>query len=344
MIVLVSAGCSQDPVDQLRDYPTRLARTLELELPELAVVAVAPMLTPRQLQLPLQPQSASLLDFLALGRCQLGTVVAEGNSSLGKVAGASQQMHQQRDFILQAPACIEQLQAANDHQLADKLGQVLQQKQQQRLTLWWNAWFGSEEWRLFSSVSADLQPWQPGDDGYQSAALTALDYAIALGRNWQQQDWNYDAAEMEHQLQQLLLSEGLGRWLRTQQWLTAQLQQLTALLEQRQRQRPLCPRGHKTVAAEILQNVVVKFYVGEFQPYMSRNDRFGGELLPRLQQLLALMSADSPSNYVQTPQWQQLQRLAEQLQSTREAFQQASRNHVRAISQTLAACGMSPAG
>jgi len=343
--ILPGAGCSSDSASKLNEYPERIARTLDRpHSPETATAAAVPERPQaRDLRFEITSSSLDLLDFLSLNQCRLGQAVAKGNSALGKVAAPSQVMHQQRDFLLWAPACIEQL-AAEEPDLSQVLADALQQKQQQRMKLWWNGWFAGEEWQALAARSARLLDWSstPEDsatsDAHMSLTLAALDYALAQGAAWQQQQYGYDESLMEHHLQQLLLGESIGRWARSQYELTRRLNQVSDMLLWRQLEKPLCPAGSKTPTAEILQNVLHKFYLVGLQPYMSRNDRFGGELMQRLLALQELMV-----DYRAEHQLVVYQSWLKQLQQNRDEFQQASQRHVRLMSETLQSCGMMPA-
>ncbi|WP_084644816.1 DUF3080 family protein [Oceanobacter kriegii] len=298
---LLLSGCVSTTEDQLDEYPERMARALSLEdqaAGPTSEYAVPERPSARALRIGLAAPDIDLLDFLSLNQCRLGAVVAQGNSVLGKVAAPSQVLHQQRDFINWGPECVEQLRE-DKPELAQALASALQLKHQQRLALWWNAWLGGEEWQALTARSAPLLDWQQDNDGHISATLAALDYALALGErmaaetDWKTAHIEYDADVFEQQLQSLLLGESIGRWARTQQQLTHRLNRVADLLEYRLTQRPLCPTGRKTPDADIVQNVLHKFYLTGLQPYMSRNDRLGGALLQRLDAIERLLQVST---------------------------------------------------
>ena len=317
-----------DPVERvLTEYPKRLERVLEVEGASNTETAVKPVVRPsrRQLLLPLEQADINLLEFLKLNQCQLGQVVGEKNSVLGKLAQGSQYMHMERDFLIFAPACIA---ALEDQKLVQALGKALEVKQDQRMNVWWNAWIASEEFQQLTSIS--VYPLALSEEAHLQHTLLGFEFALQQGGQWQQQDFEYRTADVEHHLRQWSLGESLGRWQTTQTRLTDILEQTTAMVEQRQQERPLCPTGQKTRKADIVRNVLERFYVGELQPYMSLSDRFGHELLHQLQRIEALMD-DTP---VVWTQW------LNQLHESRARFQQASRTHVQVMSRLFDSCGM----
>ncbi|WP_157729740.1 DUF3080 family protein [Bacterioplanes sanyensis] len=331
---LLLAACSRGPESVLHDYAERVARVVEQPLAEPASVAL-PTLALRELELPLAKADVGLLEFLRLNVCELGMAVGKKNSTLGKVAPPSQRMHMERDFLLLAPDCVAQLQDSRP-ELSNKLQQALQLKQSQRLQQWWNAWLTAKEWQQFiSSAAAPLE--MTGDEpAHLSRSLQALDYAIAQGQRWQQQDYVYNSSDMEFHQQQLLLGETLGKWLHAQALQTDVLNRVAQVLEQRYAEKPLCMTGQQTDKAKILFTVFQKFYLAQVQPYMSRSDQLGQQLLA---DLTALQSTLQQQNITVPKAYQQW--LA-QLQQRQQGFTRASQRHVYAWRTTLTECGFIP--
>jgi hypothetical protein len=322
---------------RLLEYETRLWRVLDGE-----AVTVAPVIPPalpsvRQLSLALSDAgNINILDMLGLDQCALGEVIARRNSSLGKVAGSSGQLLQTREFMLLAPSCIRQLQDENPS-LAATLQQALSVKYQDRLRFWWNAWVAGPEWRGMSSLSAPLLSFDEQRRGHLDVTLKILEEALRQQQRWQSGELEADdlAVHLHTRLQQLLQGESVGRWLVTQVALTASLNRINQMLAERQQHHPLCPSGRQTPRAEIVQNVLLRFYIGQLQPYMSATDQFGQSLLPLLDQFWPSgLAAEQPP-----PSW----RLWLQgLHSTRDNMLAASRQHVQQMTAILASCGMAP--
>lgn len=322
---------------RLLEYETRLWRVLEGE-----PVTVAPVIPPvlpsvRQLGLALSDAGhINILEMLGLDLCALGEVIAHRNSSLGKVAGSSGQLLQTREFMLLAPSCIGQLQDENPS-LAATLQQALDIKHRDRLRFWWNAWVAGPEWRGMSSLSAPLLSFDEQRRGHLDVTLNILEEALRQQQHWQSGDLEADdlAVHLNTRLQQLLQGESVGRWLMTQVALTASLNRINQMLAERQQHHPLCPPGRQTSRAKIVQNVLLRFYIGQLQPYMSATDQFGQSLLPLLDQFWpsGLPAEQPPQAW---SQWLQA------LHSTRDNMLAASRQHVQQMTAILASCGMAP--
>lgn len=343
LLLLVAAmlsGCSTGEQAALDDYLERLGRALQAELPESDGEELPAALTDlpgrRQLSVSEPELSINLLDFLSLSSCELGRVLGANNSSLGKLAAPSQRLHLQRDLMLSAPDCLDVLDNSNA-ELADKLRRLMQQKHDARMTYWWNAWFASEEWQAFLSRSEGLLPAgeiSPQGEETTLAATQVFDYLVQQGRQWQSGDWHYDSGVMEAHQQQMLATAAIGRWRLTNRALMEASIRGARLLEQRLGERPLCPAGRLTPQARILRNVFQKFYAGVFQPYLSKTDRFGAELIDYLNAISLL----APISVVDD--WQR--DVVATLESERAAMLQAHRGHVTKWQDILAQCAMMP--
>jgi len=339
---LAGAGCARTTSDQLDDYLNRLSRSLQVDrsdndvaIPMLhpATLSAAPLR--RELMLEESSQSINLLEFLSLSSCELGRTLGARNSSLGKLAQPSQRMHMQRDILLSAPECIDGLRAS-DPELAGKLERIIAEKYDERMRYWWNAWFSSKEWQVFTqqgTASVDKEK----SAAAQLAGLQALDYLILQGERWQGGALDYDSGEMEHHQQQLLASEAVGRWREVNRQLHAMSYEAALLLERRLGARSLCPAGRKTPQAEILQNVFQKFYAGQVQPLLSSKDRFSVELINRLERISRLISDDP---IIVPPEAWRI--WLKELIQEREAMMVAHRLHVTKWQDILTQCGMMP--
>ncbi|MCY0965773.1 DUF3080 family protein [Parathalassolituus penaei] len=314
----------------MMEYQQRLQRVLEQPLPVVEVAQPPSWPGSRALLLPLADAGTiNLIELLGIRECELAEALGRHNSSLGKVAGSSEQWRQAAEFIRLAPACIHQLQAS-DPALAGRLQQALEIKQQQRLQYWWNAWIAGPEWQAAASLAVPVISREEARRGHLAVTLATLDQALGQQQQWLQGQW-HDDGSLNDQLQALREGESIGRWLVTQAALIRSLVQINRLLAEQGEQ--VCPRGQKTPQGEILHNVLLKFYVAQLQPYLSANDRFGSVLLERLQQVWP-----GPG---QPPQaWSDW--LAG-LQQARQQMLAASREHVQRMSAILGRCQLVPA-
>lgn len=327
-------ACSSGSDVMLLDYQQRVARVLELDIQTATDselnLSPLPRIRARDMQLDLADQRIDLLDFLRLSNCALGRVIGQKNSSLGKMAAPSQRLHLERDILTLGPECVAQIEQ-NQPELATKLTDIFEVKRQQRMASWWNAWFTSEEWQQFINPGTELIAAGEPEPAALSTALQAYDYALQQGELWRQMQFDYDSEEMEFHQQQWLFSEAMGQWLTSQRFISRVSYQVANVLQQRQDDRPICPLGRRTKRSEILHTVFLKFYIGQFQPYVSRVDRFGAELLQRLEQGMALVA---PPPLAQ--QWHQA------IIAERQQMRDFNMLHVKAWQATLRQCGLIP--
>ena len=312
------------------EYEQRLQRVLQQPLPVVEGPPVLHWPGVRALQLSLADAGTiNLLELLGIRDCELAEALGRHNSSLGRVAGASEQWRQAAEFIRLAPACITHLQLQNP-QLAQRLQQALDIKQQQRLAYWWNAWLAGPEWQAAASLSVPVLSREESRRGHLAVTLMTLDEAWGQQQRWLHGDW-HDDGRLNGLLQDLLQGESIGRWLVTQAQLTLSLERINGLLAQQQTE--ICPRGHKTPQGEILQNVMLQFYIGQLQPYLSATDRFGAALLERLDSLWPVAAGPAPEDWLQwlAAAHQQRQRLLA-----------ASREHVQRMTAILGRCELAP--
>ena len=106
--------------------------------------------------------------------------------------------------------------------------------------------------------------------------------------------------------------------------------QAHALLQARSGSRPLCANNLRHAAADILPNVMQKFFVAQIQPGAAALHRSYHEMLPPLRDLEATLDAVLPQDY---RQWR----------DTRDGLlsngADAPRRHVTNIQAVLEPCG-----
>lgn len=284
-------GCQRaKDVDYLwQDYGQRLSNVIEHPY-------TAADFVPQQISRPkpvTRPsQTISILETLSLSHCQLGTLIADHNSTLGKVAPPSQQFIYQIRFIQLAPACIATLEAGP---LRRELTQALKQKQD-----------GAME--DFNRVlTRDRSITQSLFIGYDSLVLdkthagrfeleSALGQLLDIKRAIAQQAWQQiDTKQIEPTLALLAHQSLLPKYLRSLSYSQAQLVALNDYLTEHAASIT-CRPGHANHKQEILQNVFHKFYLAQIQAYLSQLN----QLHYRLNEpLLALFEGSSYQGFIE---------------------------------------------
>ena len=247
----------------------------------------------RDLRLDLAPGNIGALDFLALSGCAVQITIGKRNSSLGRMARPSQRLLLDLEFLLLAPECIAYQRRTGEEALAATLGEAWELKREQLPAQIFNATLGSSEYRAFwrTQVPAADYPAATG-----SALITTLEELNSHARRWLQGDFTADNQGIELLLGKVAGGDG-GTLLRA---LAAQASALAAadqILVARMAGGPLCGPGRRPPAADILDNVVNRFFIGAIQPRAAALNRRYHELLPPITELEQMLDPALPAAY-----------------------------------------------
>jgi hypothetical protein len=324
------AGCgSQSPDQPFQEYLTRLGRTLSVERGAVEKTPLPQLPRPGALRLDLASGSLDGLDFLALSGCALQVTIGKRNSSLGRMAPPSQRLLLELEFLQLAPACIQHLRDKGREELAATVQEAANLKKEQLPALIFNATLASEEYRDFWR-GGSLPPEYPEATG--SAVVSALRAVTAHSRRWLAGDYTADNLGFELLLGEIARGDG-GELLRALAHQKSWLEAANRMLEQRAARGPLCTQHIRPAAADILPNVVHRFFIDGIQPRAAAVGRRYHELLPAVAELEALLADALPAPY---RGWQQRR---DALLAT---FVTAPREHVRQLQAVQEPCS-SPA-
>ncbi|RLQ21034.1 DUF3080 family protein [Seongchinamella sediminis] len=331
MLLPLLAGCTSDSVDApFEQYLQRLGRTLDVTTAAPAASPALPRLErPGQLRIAITSDSLGTLDFLDLRGCALQTTIGKINSSLGRLARDSQRLLLALEYLRLAPDCIAMLEAGGEQALAATLASALALKQQQLPAIVFNATLGSAEYATLWRPGS-LQPQYPQNTS--SAVITALEAINAAARRWLAGDYRADNLELELQLSTVARGDGGQLWqalAHQGQWLA----QADAAVAQRLQRGPLCPPKRRPQAADILPNVISRFFIDGIQTRAAALGRRYHQLLPPVTDLEALLGTTLPPAY---RQWRQTR------DEAMASLAQRPRQHVTALQQLLASCEGNP--
>jgi hypothetical protein len=270
--------------------------------------------------------------LLDVRRCPaLQQQISLRNSSLGKQLPPSSRLAYEGDLLRALDACRTALQQNENPEVRAALDALAGQKRAQLPAVFWNALNGSREVERYLRFAEQALPLAPGED---SAALAALAQLATLG-NALPQTLPPSAAQLDPLFFALHSSPQGGQLITSLASLRHTLNQASHLLEHRQRRRPLCPLGQATPRGRILQNIFIKFYAGNLQPYLAQLHRSGRGWSHSLRQLSAApQSPPATHSYLLS--------LGGLEQSLWADFQAAAARHVRAWQDTLQSCGLAP--
>ena len=244
--------------DDLQDYQQRLARVLESEKPAF-IVGNLPAYPPlKTLENTLSQPSIKLSEFYQLQHCQLATLVAERNTSLGKLQLPSTRFHYEKQLIRGLQECIKQTQQPD---LKEHLQAWLHIKQQNLVLSWADMLQKSTEMRQALSTNQGLIAGSPQDGLNETVA--AFIFLLAS----QQQDV-VDLKALERHLYNLAQFALPARLWRSQHLLADNLNLTTLWLKQRGA-NDFCVIKQPQINAkdiEYLSNVFQLFFIEKIQP------------------------------------------------------------------------------
>jgi hypothetical protein len=265
------------------------------------------------------------MEFLQLGDCQLQGVVAEKNSSLGRLAEASIVLRQDVEFILLAEQCLSVMERP---ELIATIQAATEQKKRNLRVRLWNAVIASQEYRAFWTAGKMEYPYVAESSLQGSLSVLHTQVKLLLSQEFE----SFDANQFEEALRTLRSGEAAAL---SQSWLIVSrvLEQATKVLKARAARRPLCYQGMRNQQAEYFRNVVLNQFVGSVQKDLAvLNQRYYDVVVPV--QAMELLFAD-----VETKAYRQY-RLARD-----RAFIHGIdtvKNHVDAIQPLMMQCGFLP--
>jgi hypothetical protein len=297
LCLLLGCGAS-GPQDRFDRYLARLERTLDAAASKPIMAAIPPPPRPGSLRIIFEAGKLTALDFLALSGCALQVTIGKRNSSLGLMASDSQRLLLDLEYLQLAPDCVQYLRAGGQAALAVQLEREFELKRDQLPGRIFNATLGSDEYRQFWRPPYALATYPERTSSAVVTALAAINQAV--GR-WLAGDYRFDNMEFEILLNEVSAGDGgaLLQALHLQsEWLAAADRMLADRLVRRQQTTFL----RNEAEADILANVVARFFIAGIQPWSAGVERRRQSLLPEVQALEELLAATLPAHY---RQWQQ---------------------------------------
>lgn len=325
LATLVLQGCTGggELEDAIQEYRDRLSRVLDAPLPEIAPRPVLDYPSPASLRQTIPALNVNLREFYALQECELGTLIAERNTAVGKTRQPSQRLAYETQLLASIDACISQLTEANQ-QLAVRLQEIKAIKSTQRQQVWANLIQSSQELHYALSMPQQLLTAQANRDA--RAGITSLHYL-----NQRQSPASFTLAELEGQLQQTASARLPAKLFQTQGYLTASLAPLTSSLSPLLASVP-CPEGRPSEQAKVLRNVFYLFFIEKVQPVGSRLNDYHYQLLPVFEDWVAMSSLHP--DFVRFIKHNALEGFAR--------YQTAVKAHVSLWQDFLGRCNLSP--
>lgn len=298
LAVLLLTACTPNSDSEFAVYRDRLGRTLKLELP-----APNPLKAPlssigNTTAIAIADIRLDFLDMLTLESCglqpnqpSLGNLIAERNSSLGKVMTYSTQLHYEIKLLQALEACIADEQAPAD--LRETLQQIYLQKQQQLPARLLN--FLLLDTTLRQQIFGSQRPLDL-TSGQAVETRLALQNLIALKQHIQHKDYlQASQIDINQQIAALYQGQVLADLQHSLRSNLTQLQQLNRQLQHWD------PAWCKAETQDILQQVLLQVFIGKLQLQLAHQDGIAQQLIPQLNTLYA----DTPLAHTVTERFQQ---------------------------------------
>ena len=343
------------------DYAARLSRVLDTPLPDSfndKITTPLPKLADSAtLKYAIEGVSINLREFYALQDCELGTVVAERNTSLGKSQLPSQRLVYESKLLTVLKSCEAALTKENESNqrnaaLAATIASWREQKIQDYSKTWANLVQGSQELRLALNTPERLFSVENNRDALSS--VNALYYINSLSNkelllsdmyssntassdteteatNENNSESIIESSELEQQLKIIRSARLPATLWHTQQTLTQNLSLLTNMLET-ELDAVSCPEGRASDKAKILRNVFYLFFIEEIQPVGSLVNQYHYKLAPLWEDWLA-----QPSLHEEFKRY-----IRQQSQDGFNQYSSAMKAHVNLWQGFLGRCNLSP--
>ena len=343
------------------DYAARLSRVLDTPLPDSfndKITTPLPKLADSAtLKHAIEGVSINMREFYALQDCELGTVVAERNTSLGKSQLPSQRLVYESKLLNVLRSCEAALTKENESNqrnaaLAATIASWREQKTQDYSKTWANLVQGSQELRLALNTPERLFSVENNKDALSS--VNALYYINNLSNkelllsdvyssntassdteteatNENNSEKIIESSELEQQLNIIRSARLPATLWHTQQTLTQNLSLLTDMLET-ELDAVSCPEGRASDKAKILRNVFYLFFIEEIQPVGSLVNQYHYKLTPLWKDWLA-----QPSLHEEFKRY-----IRQQSQDGFNQYSSAMKAHVNLWQGFLGRCNLSP--
>ncbi|WP_420554167.1 DUF3080 family protein [Neptuniibacter marinus] len=347
LLTLILTGCERDtPEEMLNNYQYRISNVLKVD--QLHVED-----TPSRHQFPLRRHlirptkeiREGLLDVMNLKECKLLPLIAERNSSLGKVYAPSQKMYYELIFFHALEKCRKKLNTDTqvDQKLLAQVDTIYQIKKENLPSELWNGIFTAKEIELNFSRAKDLLPLL--DDGSTQNSINAIKTLTDIIKSPRlDTQWEIPQAlnNLESNYKILYNNRSGPKILSSLQLLTAHLMNASQTIEHGLQKKQLCFNNTPSRRARIIQNVFYKYYIGEVQPYLAMVHKYAVEWRSANNQLIDSFNSYNLKPSKQLEIYQRLILSNSQPDSLWAQYIFARDKHTQSWQKLLKQCGMMP--
>lgn len=279
LLMILSVGCDSSHLLQnhLQEYQERMANVLDVSGQSRLTISLPPYPPLSDLTQNIPATSIKLFEFYKLKHCELYTLVAERNTSLGNLQLPSTRYIYERHLIDALQQCLKD---TTDTKLQDKLTNWHQTKANQILMIWADLIQQSSELKQGFSANFALVKGNQQDGLIQTKQT--LNYLLNINQNKQ-----IKSAELEQHLKNLMNNPLPAKLWLSQLTLTEYLNRSTNWLVQHTNDLQ-CSGDGSEKKMEYLTNVFQQFFIEKIQPIASKINHYQYQLGP----IFEMMSVD----------------------------------------------------
>ena len=274
--MILATGCDSSLLlqKQLQEYQERMANVLEVESPDKLAISLPPYPALNDLKQNIPETTIKLFEFYNLKHCQLYSIVAERNTSLGNLQLPSIRYIYERQLIEALQQCLID---TSDLQLQQKLEDWKHTKVKQLPMVWADLIQLSSE--LKQGLSANYGLVKGNDqDGLNQSKVT-LNFLIHINQNKQ-----VNSAELEQHLKKLMNNPLPAKLWLSQLTISKYLNRSTQWLNQHSEELQ-CSSIKSKQKVDYLTNVFYQFFIEKIQPIASQINHYQYQLGPILEVL-----------------------------------------------------------
>lgn len=283
--MLILTACTRAVDHHFDDYQGRLARLLDTDIPTAPLPENPRMPRTQSVQQAIPEFSIGLLASTRLNRCRAGALVAERNSSLGRVQSVDARLLYEIRMIDALQDCLNSPVAESDD-LREILESALAHKID-TLPLWIDRFLTSDD-VIRSRLRVSRSPLTLDGTDPAEASIAALTYFadVFAALNADPKGYQVDPSAWTSHMRTLGQQDFLSDLWRTQQVVQQGLITSNELLENAA-QRVGCARVGTPREAEYLQNVMMNFWIEGLQGQLARLQGYQHQISRELERLTA---------------------------------------------------------
>ena len=292
LVLIFIVGCDNRYSLQrhLNDYQQRMANVLDVESTDRLTISLPPYPSLRELKQDIPATNIKLFEFYKLQHCELYSIVAERNTSLGNLQLPSTRYIYESHLIDALKQCLID---TTDTKIREKLESWQQAKTRQLPMVWADLIQLSHELKQGFSANFGLIKGNKQDGLGQSKK--ALNYLIQI-----EQSRRINSAELEQHLQYVMNNPLPAKLWLSQLTLSTHLNQSTKWLLHHTNDLQ-CSGTSSNKKMEYLTNVFQRLFIEKIQPIASQINHYQYQLSPIFERMLAHSNL-SPTfkNYINT--------------------------------------------